>query len=245
MSKRDDFHAAEPRGPAARSWRDAGVIRHDEGWAVALDGRPARTPVGAALITPSEALAEAIASEHRAQGRLPDPRTMPLLRLANVALDAVAGAPEAVRADVVSYAESDLLCYRAGEPPSLARAQCDAWDPPLDWAREIFGARFILSEGVVFVAQPPATIAAIAAAVANIPAPFALAALHVMTHLTGSTVLALAVAHGRLSTQEAWRAAHVDEDEQMRVWGEDAEAAQRRAHRWIDMEAAAKMIRLL
>jgi len=122
---------------------------------------------------------------------------------------------------------------------SLVEAQAAAWDPVLDWARDELGARFILSEGVRHVAQPEPALQAVGAALETIGDPFALAALHVMTTLTGSALLALAVARRRLSAEEAWRAAHVDEDFQISRWGEDAEAAARRAARWREMAAAA------
>jgi chaperone required for assembly of F1-ATPase len=146
-----------------------------------------------------------------------------------------------VRAEIASYAGADLLCYRAGEPEALIEAQATAFDPILEWARETLGARFVLSEGVVHVTQPEPTMQAIEAALNEVEDPFAVAALHVITTLTGSALLALAVARGRLSAADAWRAAHVDEDYQISRWGEDADAATRRAARWREMEAAAKV----
>jgi chaperone required for assembly of F1-ATPase len=66
-----------------------------------------------------------------------------------------------------------------------------------------------------------------------------------MTGLTGSALLALAVALGRMTPDEAWQAAHVDEDWQIAQWGEDAEAAARRAARWRDFAAAARLLSLV
>ena len=169
---------------------------------------------------------------------------MPLTRLANSAIDGVSREVEAVRAEVVKYAGSDLLCYRAGDPASLVAAQAASWDPVLDWARDALGARFILSQGVMFVDQPAPAIEAVRAAVETIDCPHRLAALSSMTTLTGSVLLALAVSRGRLTAEEAWRAAHVDEDFQMGAWGEDAEALARRTRRWSDMEAASRVMRL-
>jgi chaperone required for assembly of F1-ATPase len=146
-----------------------------------------------------------------------------------------------VRDEIAAYAGADLLCYRADEPDALVAAQAASWDPVLDWARDELDARFILSEGLRHVAQPEPTLRGIGAALAAIDDPFALAALHVMTTLTGSALLALAVAKARLSADEAWRAAHVDEDFQIGRWGEDAEAAERREARWREMAAAARV----
>lgn len=209
---------------------------------VLLDGRELRTPARNPLALPSRGLAEAVAGEWAAQGERIDPSTMPMTRLVNTALDGVAREVGAVRADIVRYAGSDLVCYQAGEPQRLVEAQGALWDPVLAWAGEALGARLRLAEGVMFVEQPEAALERVRAAVAAVPAPFGVAALHVATTLTGSALIALALAHGRLTTIEAWRAAHVDEDVQMALWGEDAEAMERRARRLADFEAAARLL---
>jgi chaperone required for assembly of F1-ATPase len=224
-----------------RLYKSAGLAPRDGGYALELDGRPARTPAKNLLVLPTRPLAELIAAEWDAQGETIDPFVMPATRLANSAIDGVRPKRREVRDAIASYAGADLLCYRAGEPDSLVALQAASWDPVLDWAHDELGARFILSEGVRHVAQPEPTLQAIAAALEAIDDPFALAALHVMTTLTGSALLTLAVAKARLAADEAWRVAHVDEDFQISRWGEDSEAAARRAARWREMEAAARV----
>jgi chaperone required for assembly of F1-ATPase len=227
-----------------RFYSEAGVVEVAGRFAPALDGKTTRTPARNRLALPTRALAEAVAAEWAAQVDVINPGSMPLTRLANSAIDGVSREVDAVRAEIVKYAGSDLTCYRAGEPDSLVAAQAAAWDPVLDWAREELGARFILSQGVMFVDQPATAIDAVRTAVASIDNTHELAALSSMTTLMGSALLALAVYRGRLGAEDAWRAAHVDEDFQMRSWGEDAEATGRRARRWRDMEAAARTMAL-
>src|SRR5690606_28203408 len=89
-----------------------------------------------------------------------DPATMPLTRIVNSALDGVARELAATLDEVVKYAGSDLLVYRAGEPASLVAEQAAAWNPVLEWLRDRHGARFLLSEGVTFVTQPEASMSA-------------------------------------------------------------------------------------
>src|ERR1043165_4499503 len=158
-------------------------------FAILLDNRPVRTPAGNALALPSRALGEAVAAEWDAQQERIDPAVMPLTRLVNAIIDGVAMAPAPVADEVAKYLGSDLLCYRADTPAGLVARQAQHWDPILDWAREALGARFVLAEGVVFVAQPES---ALSAARAAIPAdPWRLGAAHVVTTLTGSALLAL------------------------------------------------------
>jgi chaperone required for assembly of F1-ATPase len=229
-----------------RFWRAVSVDGTAPAFRVLLDGKPVRTPARKELAVPSRALARAVAAEWEAQGEHIDPAAMPLTRLVNSAIDGVTGREAEVRAEIAKYAGSDLLCYRAAAPHEreLARRQAAAWDPVLAWARADLDVHLLTGQGIVPVAQPQATIAAIEGLLSRLD-PLALAAHHVMTTLTGSALLALAHAHGRLTAEEAWAAAHVDEDWQIEQWGEDAEARARRERRWAEMQAASRLLALL
>lgn len=213
------------------------------GWRILLDGKPVKTPQRAELVLPTAALADAVAQEWRAQSAQINPASMPLTKLANTAIDAVTPNLASVADDVLSFAARDLVCYRVSGPESLAERQRVSWDPVLGWVEERHGARFTPTVGVMPVDQPPETLTALRTAVTGLSA-FELTALHVMTTLTGSAVLALAQGAGRLSLEECWAAAHVDEDYQNSHWGEDAEARKRRELRFADMRAAAEFFRL-
>jgi chaperone required for assembly of F1-ATPase len=226
-----------------RFYREAGVAETEDGrFSVRLDGKPALTPGRNQLVFPTHSAAKLVADEFAAQGETLDPVTMPAMRLVNTAIDGVASDPQAVLEDILRYASSDLVCYRADAPKELVARQAEAWDPVLDWAHATLGARFILSEGVVHVEQPREAIAVVGVHLRQRAEPFRLACLHVMTTLTGSALLALAVDGGALSPEEAWAAAHVDEDWNVEQWGEDAEAAARRANREREMMAAARLL---
>jgi chaperone required for assembly of F1-ATPase len=225
------------RAAPRRFYSQATVGPHAAGFAVLLDGRVAKTPAGRPLAVARQDIAAALAAEWAAQGETLDPAAMPLTRIVNAALDGVAAQMEAVRADIVRHAASDLVCYRAGEPEGLAARQEAAWAPLIAFAREVFGARLRLAEGVMHVEQDEAALDAIGRAIEGYDA-LTLAALHTATTLTGSAVIALAVAHGRTTPENAWAAAHVDEDWQMSQWGYDEEALGRRERRWREMQAA-------
>jgi len=250
--ERDPLRAARESGRPPlpkRFYEVAAAVAAGDGFGVALDRRSVKTPAKHLLAVPSRALAEALAAEWARQGAQIDPADMPLTRLVNSALDGVALRSAEVEADVVKFAASDLVCYRAGEPASLVAAQTLAWDPLLRFVKDRLGARFTLAEGVMFTAQPDSAIAAIAAAVraqvgAGPAAPLRLAGLHAMTALTGSVVIALAVASREIDAAAGWAAAHVDEDYQLKTWGSDEEAMQRRSARWREMAAAAQLFEL-
>ncbi len=225
-----------------RFYQQVSVEPVGAGFGIALDGKPVRTPARAPLAVPTRALAEALADEWRGQGEYIDPAKMPKTRLVNTALDGVAREMGAVAAEIAKFAGSDLVCYRAGQPESLVAAQDAAWTPVLDFFREKFSAPFFCAEGVMFVDQPQNSVAAIARLVeeqgAQPDGALRLAALNVMTTLTGSALLPLALIHGGQDFDAAWAAAHVDEDHQRRLWGADDEALARRVARLAEMRAA-------
>jgi len=244
-----DDEPSDPVGAARRAMRPnlprrfyASASAEETGglFAVLLDGRPAKTPARRALAAPNRALGAAIAAEWARQGERVDPAGMPLTRLANSIIDGVARGPDPVVVEVSKYLESDLLFYRAATPEGLVARQAEHWDPVIDWAAEALGARFKPAVGVAFVVQPED---ALAHARAAIPAdPWRLGAVHSMTTLSGSALLALAVLRRRLDVEQAWLAAHVDEDWNADQWGRDQLALERRAFRFAEMQAAARVI---
>jgi len=219
----------------------AAAAPHEGGFAVLLDGRVAKTPGRRPLVVARRRVADALAAEWAGQHEHIDPAVMPLTRIVNAAIDRVAGAMAAVRAEVVAYAMRDLVCYRAQGPEALVVAQAAGWDPLIAWAGEALGARLILGRGVVPVTQHPGVAAAVEKTIARHDA-FALAAVHSATTLTGSAVIALSLAAGRLTVDDAWAAAHVDEDWQMAQWGRDEVALAQRAARRRELDAASLIL---
>jgi chaperone required for assembly of F1-ATPase len=233
---RRSLRTALPR----RFYATATTAAEAGGYAVRLDGKPIRTPARRVLAAPTLALAEAIAAEWQAQKDVIDPAKMPLTRLANAIIDGVADAPLPVADEIAKYLASDLVFYRAGAPPGLVERQAHHWDPILDWVRHALGADFTLGEGVVHVAQPQAALAAARAAIPE--EPWRLGAVHSVTTLTGSALIALAMARGALAADAAWAAAHVDEDWNMAQWGRDEMAMARRDFRFAEFQAAATVL---
>ncbi|MBY5445146.1 MULTISPECIES: ATP12 family chaperone protein [Rhizobium] len=222
-----------------RFYTDVAVTEHEGGFAITLDGKMVRTPARQVLAVPTEALARLVAAEWQAQGEEINPMSMPVTRLVNTALDGVAANAQAIFEDILRFSSSDLICYRAEEPELLVARQAERWDPVIDWAANDLGARFILVEGVMPHEQPREATAAFAVTLARYDNPMALAALHTVTTLTGSAILALALAEGRVTVEEAWSLAHLDEDWTIEHWGSDEEAEQRRAKRFAEFKAAA------
>jgi chaperone required for assembly of F1-ATPase len=227
-----------------RFYKEAKVIAADDEFGVQLDGNPLLTLGKRALRVPSRALAEAIAAEWQGQGVTVKPLELPLTRLVSTALDRVEPRSADVIGEIAKYATTDLLCYRADEPRELIERQAQIWQPLLDWTEARFAAPLTVTQGVLPVAQDLATLAAIERAIAAHDS-LQLVALHLATTVCGSVVLGLALLAERLSPEEAFAAAALDESFQIERWGEDAEQTQRRAALKEDIALAARFAALL
>lgn len=227
-----------------RFFREVSVAAEAEGFALRLDAKPARTPAKRPLLLPTPGLAEAVAAEWRAQGETLRPETMPLTQLACTTLDITLPQEAELQAELAAYGATDLLCYRAEQPAALVARQAAQWQPLLDWATETLGARLEVTQGVIAVAQPAASLEALAAAVRRQKG-YALTALAQLVRITGSLVLALAVTLDRLDAAGAFALAELDESFQRELWGEDALAMKRRARLAAEVEAAARLLALV
>jgi chaperone required for assembly of F1-ATPase len=227
-----------------RFYKEAAAEPTRAGFAILLDGKAVRTPARKPLELPTQALADAIAGEWNDQSEKIDPKAMPLTGLANAAIDRVAPDPAAFAASLSLYGESDLLCYRAEHPEALVLRQAEAWDPLLDWARRRFDVRFALARGVIHRRQPDQTIARLRQAIAARD-PFALAALAPLVTISGSLLIALALAEGAIDLPTAWAAATLDEAWQAEQWGEDGLAAAALEARRREFEAGWRFLSLL
>lgn len=228
---------------ARRFWKAASVRPCDGGWEIMLDDRPLRTPGKLALIVPTRALAEAIAAEWDAQADLIDPHKMPLTRAANSAIERVTPQFDAVADMLAEYGGTDLLSYRAEAPEELVRTQAAGWDPLVDWAATALDAPLRITHGVLPVEQPDASLLKLRAEVGALDA-FGLTALHDLVTLPGSLVLGLAVLRDRLSVDDAYALARIDEEFQADRWGRDEDADAAAAGRLQAMRDAVRLWRL-
>lgn len=210
---------------AKRFWTEVSVVPEQDGFAIRLDGRAVKTPAKAALIVPSDPLAQAIAAEWaQVEGKV-NPNVMPFTRSANAAIDKVSVQFDEVALMLAAYGGSDLLCYRADGPEALIARQNAGWLPLLDWIEESFAVRLQTTVGLMPVAQDPKALNAIAAPLFSATA-FELTAIHDLVALSGSLVLALAVLNRKTTPHEAWDLSRIDEHFQAEQWGADEEAQQ-------------------
>lgn len=226
-----------------RFYKLASVGETEGGFTVLLDGRATRTPGKVPVHVPSPALAELMAAEWNGQGEAINAQTMPVVRLINSAVEGGTDALPGLRGEISKYAGTDLLLYRAEMPQDLVLAQEQHWDAVLVALARHFGVVFMPTQGISFRAQPAKTLAALERSLAE-NGLFTAAAKALITGLTGSGLLAVALGENLIEPEAAWAAAHVDEDYNMRLWGVDSEALKRLNKRRIDFDAAVTVLRL-
>ena len=227
-----------------RFYKDVAVVPMEGGFAVGLDGRVPRTPGMKHVVVPIQSLAQAMADEWAAQGDFIDPQTMPMVRLVNSTVEAGEAAMPDLREEIVKYCANDLLLYRAYTPEALVRRQEEIWDAVLVKLARHFDVKFQPTIGIVHQPQPPGMLARLARALEDEPL-FPLTAMNAIMSITGSGLLALAVRHRLLSAEDAWVAAHVDEDHNISLWGEVSEITVRRAKRRKEFDAAVRLLELM
>jgi chaperone required for assembly of F1-ATPase len=218
------------------------VVLGDD-FSVLLDGKPLQTPARATLVLPTRALAEAVAAEWRGQGDKIEPTAMLLTKLANTAIDRAGALRGEIEAELLGFGGSDLICYFAAWPEALVARQQAAWLPLHDWLHQAHGVRLKTTAGVSHVAQDPAALAALARLLAAQDR-WTLTGLQTATALTGSLVLALALAEGRLAPADAFALARLDETFQAEQWGADAAAEKRSAGHARELEMTGEFMAL-
>lgn len=224
-----------------RFYKTAAALPAEGGFAIGVDGRPVKTPLGNPFIVANMALAEICAAEWEAQGEFILPHTMPMTQLVATSLDRIGPERPTILAELVKYARTDLMCYRADYPPDLVELQKQAWQPLLDWAASELGAKLVVTTGVLAVDQPAEALEALEFHL-NACDTWTLTAVQAACAAAGSLVLALALAKGRITTAQLFDLSQLEETFQIEQWGEDEDAAIRRAALRFDMDAAGRLL---
>lgn len=209
------------------------VARADGTFGVVLDGKPLKTPAGTEIAVASRALAAAMVAEW--QGRVPrgkapkiDFAKLPLTRIVGTALDRIPPKRTEILDGLIAHAETELLCFRAEGPASLVERQAKLWQPLLDWLALSYDAPLIVSHAIAAPDQPPSSLAALRKAMSAMD-DLKLAGIGVAVAASGSLVVSLALADGRIDATQAFDACELDASFQIERWGEDSESTARRA----------------
>ncbi|KAL6307941.1 ATP12-domain-containing protein [Sparassis latifolia] len=206
-----------------RFWKTVGIEQRDGAFAVTLDNRPLKTPSGTPLLIPQDKrlVATLIAAEWESQETLLKPHALPLTSLASRAIDAFKDEDmrKEARAQLLKYLETDTICFHQDRPPALVSLQRKHWDPLLAWARSTFGVDIHTTDSFVVLSQPPETLKKFDEVMSEFDF-WEMASMERATYASKSFLIALALVMRNFTVEEAAKAAHVEVNSQIELWGE-------------------------
>ncbi len=227
-----------------RFYETATVVENGDRYGVALDARTLRTPGGAVFVSPTRALAQLCADEWMAQGEHIAPASMPVSQLAFASIDWTPKSRDQLADYVTAFGETDLCCHRAESPADLRNKQAEHWDPIVTWAGEALGLKLPVVPGIIAARVDAETLASLREHVLALD-DFPMTALSQATGLAGSVLIGFALLRGKLTADEAFQAAALDNLWGLGKWGEDDEARVRLIGQHAEFRAIASYIEAL
>jgi len=222
-----------------RFYKNAGFEPAANGWQATLDDRPIRTQGGKQQIVPTETAARLLAQEWQAQGDKIDPKSFFFRDLADFAIDIVHPRRADTVGKLLSYAETDTLCYRADPDEALYQRQQVVWEPIVQACEACHGAVFERTSGILHRPQNPQTLAALRSRLEN-EDEFTLSALVTLASLAASIIVPLSVIDRTAQVNHLFDAANCEEDWQAELWGWDELAQATRKTRLEAFEKASQ-----
>ncbi|MCF6199676.1 MAG: ATPase [Hyphomicrobiaceae bacterium] len=219
-----------------RFYKRVEIVGDENGYEIELDGRAIKSPGREVLVLPHQSLASELAEEWRRQEEFIDLASMPVMRFAGRVHDNILPKIQSARTEILKFAHSDLLCYRAEQPEPLVERQAKLWDPVLERFVREGNIRFKVSSGILWIDQEAGDMERFASLLEHFDG-YVLGALLEVTSLSGSAILALALGKGWLAPAKVWELCHIDEDFQAEQWGKDEDAEQARKYRYGDFLA--------
>lgn len=216
----------------------------DDGWQVTLDGRGLKTVKGTAQIVPTKALAMALSHEWAEQSEDIDTSRFVHRDQTDFAIDLVAHSPEEAIDEIIKYAETDTLCYRADPEEPLFERQRSVWEPLVVRVEQTHSVKFTRVSGIVHRTQPPETIAKLRDFLRS-KDHFTLAGMQTMASLAASLCVPILTLEPGAEPVGLWRAASLEEEWQSDLWGRDQEAETRRRKRQEAFLSAYEWVSLL
>lgn len=220
------------------------VEQNSKGFILLQDGKMLFTPLGKEMVLPSAEMAETLAGEWFAQGEKPRRDKMPLTCIACVAIDIVREQRDGVLDDILSYTDTDLVCYRAGDTPELAAIQQQAFEPLLQWLKPKLGIELLITDGVMPIKQPTDTRQKYAAALKEYDE-WHLAVLACILKAISSLAIAFALLERRIDAKQAFHLSHLEEEFETSKWGKDDEKEERLIRLRLEIIAAGEFLKLL
>ncbi|XP_063337578.1 ATP synthase mitochondrial F1 complex assembly factor 2 [Pelmatolapia mariae] len=203
-----------------RFYQDVSISQSEGGlYEINLDQRKLKTPGGKLFTVPNEALAIAVATEWDAQRDTLKFYTMHLTTLCNTALDnPTQRSKEQMITAALKFLETDTICYRVDEPHGLVELQKNEWDPVLQWIEKRYNVTIGSSASILGPEIPEATKDTLRQHLKSYNFWSLTGLEYVITQLK-SIVLSLGMIDRHLSVEQAVLLSRLEEEYQIRRWG--------------------------
>uniref|UniRef100_A0A1A7XRB1 ATP synthase mitochondrial F1 complex assembly factor 2 n=1 Tax=Iconisemion striatum TaxID=60296 RepID=A0A1A7XRB1_9TELE len=201
-------------------YQDVSISQCEGGlYEINLDRRKLKTPGGKLFVVPNEALAVAVATEWDAQKDTLKFYTMHLTTLCNTALDnPTERNKDQMITAALKYLETDTICYRVDEPPGLVELQKNEWDPVLHWIENRYDVTVGSSSSILGPDVPEATKDRLRQHLSSYNL-WSMTGLEFVITQLKSVILSLGMIDRHLSVEEAVLLSRLEEEYQIRRWG--------------------------
>ncbi len=213
-----------------RFWNKVSFIEDEEGYKIYLDKNLLKLPQKNILVVSQKKLAQKIAEEWSNAGDKKGDyfsfETLSLTRIVSTLLEKIKPNRQYYIDALMPYINGELLCYRAEKPKQLVEQQNLKWQPIFQWAEQFLTVQFKVTQGIMPIVQDSSTLDRIQLYLNNL-SDEELTFFAVIMPLLGSMILSIALKEKKISVDDAFAFAYLDEEIQTKIWGYDSEQEQR------------------
>lgn len=227
-----------------RFYKNVEVREDGRNFKIFCDDRSLKNAGKGDFVVPTRELAEEIAKEWDAQADEIKMESMPITNFVGAVLALDSERRAKLKADMLSFVSTDVLCYRASYPESLVKRQAKEWNPVLDWLETAFGIRLVVVAGVLPSSQPRVVEDKIKAEIDKFD-DFQLLGFCKIASVCTSISLGLAVLKKFVEADKAFELSRLEENYQNEQWGTDMEALKARNLALAEAVNAEKVLKLV
>ena len=194
---------------------------------VLLDNKILKTPMKKDLRFLNYQIASETSKEWDIEGTIINIDGMIFYGLVSTAIDKISKNRNLFINQILSFIDTDLICYRTDAPNELVQLQNQKWDPIISMIEKYTGFSLETFTGIMPSKQEKGVHLKVKQLV-NQFSDLEISALHRITNVTGSVFLSLCILKGDLHKNHAFELSFLDELWQAENWGNEEEASKKR-----------------
>ena len=224
-------------------WKNVTLKKYKTLGIILLDNNELLSPEGNKLELPF-ALSKKIFSEWHNVKKDIVPSSMPFYSYAATAVDRVLYKFQGVYDNLENILNMDLVLYRAGNDKELLKIQEKEWEPIVSWMEKNFKCKFFINYELNPVNQNKDELIKCIEFIKKMDH-FSLSGLSHLTSISGSLILSLSLYFKKIKPVKFYELAFIEELYQIKRWGDDDFAIERRNNIKKEIIEAAEYINTL